>query len=133
LEHPQRKTVAGRTFAPGADTLCNDPEGKRAVNTWRDVPHVPPKDWQRRAKPFTEHVTYLVPERDELEQLMLWLAHLAQRPGDMPPWHVVMFTEGRAGRGPQLAGGTGGRGGGPLRGTARGYFRARGQRARRRL
>jgi hypothetical protein len=99
LEHPNRKTVTGRTFAPGADTLCPDPDGKFAVNTWREVPHTPPKDWKKRAALFVEHLAYLIPEREYREQVLLWFAHIVQRPGDMPPWHVLMYTEGAQGVG----------------------------------
>lgn len=99
LAHPQRKTVDERTFNPGADVLCADPNGRMAVNTWRAVTHTPPKNWNQRAQPFIEHLRYLIPDAKDREQCMLWVAHLIQRPGDMPPWHVLMYTEGAQGVG----------------------------------
>lgn len=99
LAHPNRKTVTGRTFAPGGDELCPDPDGHVSVNIWRDAPHTPPKDWRRHVKPFVDHLAYLIPERKEREQVLAWMAHLTQRPGDMPPWHVLMHTEGAQGVG----------------------------------
>ncbi len=99
LAHPNRKTTAGRTFAPGAGVLCKDPDGDTAVNTWRPIDHKPPRNWRQRSKPFLDHIKYLVPNTEERNQIFLWLAHLIQRPGGMPPWHVVMYTDGAQGVG----------------------------------
>ncbi len=99
LAHPNRKTAVGRTFTPGAPVLCVDPDGRQCVNTWRDAPHTPPKDWKKRTAPFVGHLAYLVPDAEERKQIELWVAHLVQRPGDMPPWHILMYTEGAQGIG----------------------------------
>lgn len=99
MAHPNRKTAVGRTFAPGAGVLCKDPNGDMAVNTWRSIDHTPPRNRKLRPKLFIDHIKYLVPNTEERDQVFLWLAHLIQRPGEMPPWHVVMYTDGAQGVG----------------------------------
>jgi len=99
LRDPNRKTVANRTFAPGASALCVSPDGGQAVNIWREVTHAVPDDWNSRVAPFIAHVDYLIEDAAEHEQVLMWLAHLVQRPGEMPPWHVLMHTDGAQGVG----------------------------------
>lgn len=99
MEDVRRKTAHGRTFAPGAGPVCEDPDGYPAVNTWRPVEHDAPRNWKTRAKPFVDHLHYLVPDAAEREQVSLWFAHAIQHPGEMPPWHVLMYTDGAQGVG----------------------------------
>lgn len=99
LAHPNRKTAVDRTFSPGEGPLCDGPEGEVCVNTWRPIAHEPPKNWRKVVKPFLDHLAYLIPDTEVREQFVLWLAHLIQRPGDMPPWHTLMCTDGAQGVG----------------------------------
>jgi hypothetical protein len=100
LDSPARVSVMKRTFAPGQPPLCESHDKLTAYNTWRELPGFkPPKNWKTQAKIFTDHVRYLCQGKQEFEQVMSWLAHLLQRPGEMAPWHVIMFTEGTQGVG----------------------------------
>lgn len=102
LEDVRRRTVHGRTFAPGAGQICEDPNGLPAINTYREIEHIAPRAWRQQVKPFLDHLNYLIPEKDDRRQFLLWLAHLIQQPGEMPPWHVIMFTDGAQGIGRNL-------------------------------
>lgn len=93
IDSPKRKTAFGLTFAPGEDQICNDPSGDICVNKWRPVQHNVPDNWKHRIKPFIEHLQYLIPDKYLYEQVLMWLAHMIQKPGDMPPWHVLMYTD----------------------------------------
>jgi len=94
LRHPQRVTVDTRTFRAGGPLFCKSPDDIKAINTWRVPPRVmPPADWRRRAQPFLDHLAFLVPVRAEREFLLDWLAHIEQRPGELPHVHVLMFTQ----------------------------------------
>lgn len=93
LRHPKRVTVDTRTFQAGGPLFCQSPDDRKAINTWREPPRVPPpKDWRERAKPFIEHVTFLVPVVTERGFLLDWLAHIEQHPGVLPHVHVLMYT-----------------------------------------
>lgn len=88
---PARKTVMTRTFRPGAGIVCHDPDGLLAVNTWRPI--------DRRPAPvpalFLEHLEYLIPDALERGAFLDWLAHLEQRPGELPHYgwlHVAANT-----------------------------------------
>lgn len=90
---PLRVTVHARTFRAGAGFFCRSPQDVLAINTWREPPRMtPPKDWQNRAKPFLDHLAYLVPETADQAFLLDWLAHLEQHPGVLPHVHVLMYT-----------------------------------------
>ena len=43
-------------------------------------------------QPFLDHVDYLVPEHDERERFLDWLAHIEQFPGVLPHTHYLMVT-----------------------------------------
>ena len=91
-EDPNRKSVTTRTFAPGKGIICTDPSNARAVNTWRPI-----ERWAPRAAitPFLDHLGYLFPEAVEREAFLDWLAHLEQRPGELPHYgwlHIAKHT-----------------------------------------
>jgi primase-polymerase (primpol)-like protein len=67
------------TFRPGAQLLTSDPHGRQAINLW--------KPFERNtaagdASLFNEHVTYLF--GDDASRFLDWLAHIEQRPGELP-------------------------------------------------
>jgi hypothetical protein len=89
---PNRMIVYSRTNAPGQPAICKNPEGQDCVNIWTPIRHVMPENWQQRARPFVDHVRYLVPNDDERERFLNWLAHAEQKPGVRPHTHYLMRT-----------------------------------------
>lgn len=86
---PGRITTHTLTFRPGAAEFTADPEGADALNLWM------PRERQAAladVAPFLDHVAYLVPELDERERFLDWLAHIEQRPGVLPHTHYLMVT-----------------------------------------
>lgn len=89
---PVRKTVATRTFHAGAPRLCTDPDGKLALNSWQSI-----NRWAANADIdlFLEQLAYLFPDIVEREAFLNWLAHIEQRPGELPHYgwlHVASNT-----------------------------------------
>jgi hypothetical protein len=88
-----RLTVESVTFAPGRSPFTDDPHGARSVNVWR--PHargVPPEDWEQRVEIFLTHTRFLVPDSEEHALFLDWLAHIEQRPGELPHFGYLMTT-----------------------------------------
>lgn len=88
----RRKNVMVPTFHAGAGVVCADPDGRRAVNIWR-----PMKRWESKADTslFLDHVEYLIEDDDERGVFFDWLAHLEQKPGELPHYgwlHVARHT-----------------------------------------
>lgn len=84
LARPTRKSVECATWAPGKPDLCSPPEGHGlAFNTWRGLKgHNVPDDWNLRVQPWVDHVMWL--SGDEGPRFMQWLAHIVQRPAELP-------------------------------------------------
>lgn len=92
-----RLTVDGLTWQPGQPELCTLPEateaGSRGLNTWRGLPPLPkPENWEELAQPFVEHVAYLVPAEAERHRFLQWLAHMVQRPEELPHTCYLFVT-----------------------------------------
>lgn len=90
--HPNRLDAMTRTFYPGRDRITSDPQGLRAVNTWRPI-----KRWPATLDvgPFLEQVAYLFPDPLEREVFLDWLAHIEQKPGELPHYgwlHIATNT-----------------------------------------
>lgn len=97
LKSPHRVTVHTQTFAPGESEFCRSPDGTAAQNLWlprerRENQHPAPEDWAERARPFFDHLAYLVPDDAERERLTQWLAHIEQVPGVLPHTHYLMVA-----------------------------------------
>lgn len=89
---PARKTVDTRTFHPGADVLCQDADGKPALNSWRPIDRRPAT---RDIDPFLGQLAYLFPDAAERDAFLDWLAHVDQCPGVLPHFgwlHVAANT-----------------------------------------
>ena len=89
---PVRKTVATRTFHPGAPRISHDPDGKVALNSWRQIERWPA---QRDVGLFVGQATYLFPDPVEREAFLDWLAHIEQHPGELPHYgwlHIATNT-----------------------------------------
>ena len=78
------------TFHPGSPTITTDPNGLRAVNTWRPI-----KRWPATVSvsPFLEQLEYLFPDLTELNAFIDWLAHIEQRPGELPHYGWLHIAE----------------------------------------
>lgn len=97
LKSTNRMTAYTLTFAPGQPEFCLSPEGSSAMNLWqpreqRPYSPRPPLDWQTRVQPFLDHIEYLAPVKHERERLLDWMAHIEQRPGELPQAHYLMVA-----------------------------------------
>ena len=93
-----RLTVDAATWRPGEGEFCSTLErgqgGDRAYNLWTPPAWWPaPADWPDRVKPFLDHIAYLVPVEAERAAFLCWLAHIFQRPGELPHVHYLMVTK----------------------------------------
>ena len=97
LSSPQRVQVDVLAWVPGAAQICSPPEAvegwKTALNTWKGLsaPKAP-KDWKKQAKPFLDHVAFLMPVKSERERFLQWLAHIIQHPEVLPHTYYLMTT-----------------------------------------
>lgn len=102
---PNRISVDVVTWRPGELEICNALEttgsGQRAYNLWTLPRLLPaPDNWQEWAKPFLDHVAYLVPVEAERKRFLQWLAHILQRPGELPhTCYLMVATTTGIGRG----------------------------------
>lgn len=78
------------TFHPGSPIITANPNGLRAVNTWRPI-----KRWPATADitPFLEQVEYLFPDPTERNAFLDWLAHIEQKPGELPHYGWLHIAE----------------------------------------
>jgi hypothetical protein len=94
LEHPDRRSAATMTFRPGAPMITVAPNGQNALNTWGGFRFLAcPDDWELRAAPFVKHIHWLWGK--DADAFLDWLAHIAQRPGELPSiaWlHIAKRT-----------------------------------------
>lgn len=85
LKDPDRKEVQTLTFNPSGERLTKDPHGLTALNLWSGLKFCPPPDdWQARVEPFVDHIRWLW--GDNTEAYLDWLAHIIQRPGELPSY-----------------------------------------------
>lgn len=97
LESRDRRTADVLAWAPGEPEFCRSPErqqaGDLAFNLWTPPTITdPPADWWDRVQPFVQHIGYLVPIEAERIRFTQWLAHIFQRPGELPHTCYLMFT-----------------------------------------
>jgi phage/plasmid primase-like uncharacterized protein len=78
------------TFHPGSPIITINPNGLRAVNTWRPI-----KRWPATVDitPFLEQVEYLFPNPTERNAFLDWLAHIEQKPGELPHYSWLHIAE----------------------------------------
>jgi hypothetical protein len=75
----QRQEVDTLTFRPGYPLLARDPEDQHAVNTWRPIERVAAAGDDYL---FLRHIDYLFGA--DAPRFLDWLAHIEQRPGELP-------------------------------------------------
>jgi hypothetical protein len=94
IEHPAKLSVFGRTYDPLTDkkVILDPDQGRAYVNAfWMPT-------WARRkvskaaVQPFLEHMALLVPEKEEREVVIDWLAHLLQYPGVRNKFALLMVA-----------------------------------------
>lgn len=92
LGHAKRLDAETLTFKPGASVMTVSPaHGKSALNLWSPpIRDDAPPDWQERAGLFANHVRWLW--GDNAEPFFDWLAHIEQRPGELPHFGWVHIS-----------------------------------------
>jgi hypothetical protein len=81
---PKRKTVVSRTFKAGGPMTLLDPHGRLALNTWRPYDRTLEVADMVAAGVglFLDHVHFLF--GTDANRFLDWLAHIEQRPGELP-------------------------------------------------
>ena len=83
LHSSKRKTVETHSFKAGFSTFIHDPQGRPALNSWREQSRKDaPSDWKNRVWPFTAHIDFLFDSN--ASRFLDWLAHIEQHPGTLP-------------------------------------------------
>lgn len=82
LQSNLRKTATSLTFAPGRDVFMRLRDGTTAVNSWRAIVRDPRYYVPEYAAAFVDHVRYLF--EDKADAFLDWLAHIEQKPGELP-------------------------------------------------
>lgn len=91
LESPDRKTAPEVTYRPGAGLMTRNPVGAVAVNLWQPKPQKgAPDDWKKRVEPFIQHIRFLWGA--DADTFIDWLAHIAQKPGELPHFGWVHIS-----------------------------------------
>lgn len=80
--HPDRVSVMARSFKAGGGLFITDPEGRKAVNTWRDFDRSGIEIDPTHVEIFVEHVEFIFGK--EAKRFLDWLAHIEQEPGELP-------------------------------------------------
>lgn len=82
---PRRMTAEALTFKAGGPLLLLDPNGRMAVNSWRPIQREGGQDLMAAGVGlFLEHVGFLFPVDADRERFLDWLAHIEQKPGELP-------------------------------------------------
>lgn len=85
---PKRQIAQAVTFLAGGKRVVRDPKGREAVNTWNPPERsTPPGD----PSLFLEHVGYLF--GDDAPRFLDWLAHIEQRPGELPQFGWLHISD----------------------------------------
>lgn len=97
LTSAKRMSVDVMSWVPGAKPFCPPPEAfdgaQTSFNTWRGIKPMPEvEDWFERSKPFRDHIDFLVPVESERRRFLQWLAHIVQRPEELPHTAYLMVT-----------------------------------------
>jgi hypothetical protein len=90
VAHTRRITTHTLTFRPGRAEFTSDPEGALALNLWRPRAR---EASSASVEPFLRHVEYLVPDAAERDRFLDWLAHIEQKPGELPHTHYLMVAQ----------------------------------------
>lgn len=87
-QNHRRKTFDTLTFKPGGQLNVLNPNGVPSLNLWRPRGKViKPADFEVLILTFLDHVHWLF--GDMTQGLLDWLAHLEQKPGQLPHHHYL--------------------------------------------
>ena len=90
--HIDRLSTETVTFRPGGGVFTTSPSGAAALNTWAEYKFdTPPDDWLMQAEPFVAHLRWLFGE--DTDAFLDWLAHLAQKPGELPNFAFLHISK----------------------------------------
>jgi hypothetical protein len=90
--HIDRLSTETVTFRPSGGAFTTSPSGAAALNTWAGYKFdTPPDDWLTQAEPFIAHVRWLFGE--DTDAFLDWLAHLAQKPGELPNFAFLHISK----------------------------------------
>ncbi|BAB48063.1 mll0485 [Mesorhizobium japonicum MAFF 303099] len=94
-QSPSRKSVDVITWKPNGAVICEAPESQGAgFNTWRGFqPYRLPDGSQSLVEVWSEHLAYLIPIEAERVRFEQWLAHIVQRPEELPQSAYLFITE----------------------------------------
>jgi hypothetical protein len=88
-----RVIVDSMTLAIGRPRFLKDANHVDAVNLWTPrVRREPKVGWEQKVRPFLEHMAYLVPNEQERTRHIQWLAHIEQRPAELPHHGYLHYT-----------------------------------------
>lgn len=92
LKSGLRKNTDTLTFRPGHDLFTRDPNDRSALNLWRPPSYASmPENWEAVVEPFLTHIRWLF--GPDAEAFLNWLAHLMQKPGELPTYgwlHIAL-------------------------------------------
>ena len=90
LSSPDRRCINTVVYAIGRKRLMTVPNGESAVNLWS-----PTKRLKSEAdiSLFHQQVTFLMPNYEDRERFLDWLAHCEQQPQVLPHYGWLMWTE----------------------------------------
>lgn len=91
---PNKLTVDELTWQPGEREFCKALDGAgTAYNTYVTMKRAePPTNWHEWLRPFIDHVAYLIPNEAERVRFLQWLAHIIQRPHELPHTCYLFYT-----------------------------------------
>jgi hypothetical protein len=90
LKDSERKNVTEAMYAIGKERFISSPSGDLSVNLWTPMK-------RRRVEAdiniFHTHMSYIVPNHDDREKFLDWLAHCEQQPQVLPHYGWLFWTE----------------------------------------
>ena len=82
-DSPKRMTTDGITYRPEGGKITVNPHGLACVNTWRPKSKIEkPSNYEKHASLFVDHARWVF--GDVAEVFLDWLAHIEQKPGELP-------------------------------------------------
>lgn len=92
---PRRQDVHGLSWLPNGAETCESPDGEAGyANSWRGFRAWPaPRDPAPWLAIWREHLAYLIPNEPERRRFEQWIAHIVQRPEQLPTTGYLFINE----------------------------------------